>query len=261
MLPRAIAPPRRSRSAREKQDQSPLAFASAASHKWYIASKTIFEFLLALVLLALAAPVLLLLAVCIKVTSRGPVLYAQKRVGKGGRPYLLYKLRTMIHDCEKESGPLWSIPGDPRVTPVGRLLRRSHLDELPQLWNVLKGDMSLIGPRPERPEFVATLERVIPNYRQRLQLRPGITGLAQVQLPADTDLKSVARKLSYDLYYARVLNPWLDFRILLCTGLYMVGVPFHQLRRIFRFPSPERVEGASGSAALPIPALDHAQTA
>src|SRR5262249_39420482 len=129
-------------------------------------------------------------------------------------------------------------------TPVGRLLRRTHLDELPQLWNVLRGDMSLVGPRPERPEFVPQLEQAIPHYRDRLLVRPGVTGLAQVQLPPDTDLDSVRVQLSYDLYYAALLGVWLDFRIGLATALKMVGVPFPLLRALFRLPGRVAVEDA-----------------
>ena len=117
----------------------------------YDAVKAVAEFALAAVLLVLAAPVLALIALAVKLTSRGPVFYSQTRVGKGGRPFTLYKVRTMAHDCEKASGAQWSTPGDPRVTRVGAFLRKTHLDELPQLWNVLRGDMSLVGPRPERP--------------------------------------------------------------------------------------------------------------
>ena len=113
----------------------------------------------------------------------------------------------MYQDSERHSGPTWSLPGDPRVTPVGRVLRWTHLDELPQLINVLMGEMSLVGPRPERPEFLAKLEHDLPDYRRRLAVRPGVTGLAQVQQPPDTDLASVRRKLNYDLYYVERLSP------------------------------------------------------
>src|SRR5207237_8024520 len=131
----------------------------------------------------------------------------------------------------------WSTCGDNRITAFGRLLRRSHLDELPQLWNVLRGDMSLIGPRPERPEFVPQLERALPHYRARLNVRPGVTGLAQVQLPPDTDIESVRRKLAHDLYYIRHLSPWLDVRLLACTVFYAMGIPFRMLSRALRVPA------------------------
>jgi lipopolysaccharide/colanic/teichoic acid biosynthesis glycosyltransferase len=198
----------------------------------------------ALVLLVLTAPLLLVAMLLVKLTSRGPALYTQTRVARGGRPFTIYKLRTMIHKCESLTGARWSVPGDPRVTPVGRFLRRTHLDELPQLWNVLRGDMSLVGPRPERPEFVPQLEQAIPSYRERLAVRPGVTGLAQVQLPPDTDLESVRVKLAYDLYYARNIGFWLDLRLALATACKMIGLPFRVLRRLFRLPARDTIENA-----------------
>jgi lipopolysaccharide/colanic/teichoic acid biosynthesis glycosyltransferase len=190
-----------------------------------------------LCLLVLAAPLILLAALLTKLTSRGPAFYLQVRLGRGGLPYTIYKIRTMTHQCEKSSGPQWSKAGDPRVTRIGAFLRATHLDELPQLFNVLRGEMSLVGPRPERPEFIPHLERAIPHYRDRLRVRPGVTGLAQVQLPADTDIRSVRRKLTYDLYYIRHMSPWLDARIILCTVLRVLGTPFPILRTLFRMPS------------------------
>ena len=136
-----------------------------------------------------------------RLTSPGPAIYTQKRLGKDGVPFTIYKLRTMRHDCERATGPRWAARRDSRVTPVGRVLRALHLDELPQFWNVLRGDMSLVGPRPERPEIAAVLTQSIPDYPLRLAVRPGLTGLAQVQFPADTDLESVRRKLDADLRY------------------------------------------------------------
>jgi len=204
--------------------------------------KVALEYGIALVLFILSIPVIFLAALLVKMTSRGPMFYSQVRLGKNGRPFKLYKIRTMTHDCEKTSGPRWATPGDPRITPVGYFMRQTHLDELPQLWNVLRGEMSLVGPRPERPEFVPSLEQAIPHYRDRLQVRPGVTGLAQVQLPADTDLASVRRKLAYDLYYLRHVNLWLDLRLILCTGVRMLGLPFQLLGRIFCLPRREVVE-------------------
>jgi lipopolysaccharide/colanic/teichoic acid biosynthesis glycosyltransferase len=211
---------------------------------WYLVFKRAYDLTTALVLLILTAPLILLAALLVKLTSPGPAFYSQTRVGRQGRLFTIYKIRTMVHNCESLTGPRWSIPGDPRVTWVGRLLRLSHLDELPQLVNVIRGDMSLIGPRPERPEFIPELEKAIPAYRFRLAVRPGVTGLAQVNLPADTDLGSVRRKLAYDLFYIKHLGPWLDLRILLCTILYSVGVPFRISRRLFRIPSAEGVDRA-----------------
>jgi lipopolysaccharide/colanic/teichoic acid biosynthesis glycosyltransferase len=211
---------------------------------WYVWCKPGIEFAAALVLLVFAAPIILLTALLVKLTSRGPAFYSQTRLGRDGRAFTLYKVRTMAHNCEKGSGARWSTPGDPRITLVGALLRKTHLDELPQLWNVLRGDMSLVGPRPERPEFTPALERAFPHYRDRLTVRPGVTGLAQVQLPPDTDLDSVRRKLAYDLYYIRHLNVWLDCRLIVCTALHMVGVPYSALYRCFSLPSKARIEHA-----------------
>jgi lipopolysaccharide/colanic/teichoic acid biosynthesis glycosyltransferase len=188
-------------------------------------------------------PFLLLAAFCIKVSSPGPVLYTQVRLGRDGRHYTLFKFRTMAVDSEK-NGACWCLPGDKRVTWLGRFLRRTHIDELPQLWNVLRREMSLIGPRPERPEFVRTLEGALPHYRQRLALRPGLTGLAQVQQAADTDLESVRTKLADDLWYVKYRSFGLDVRILLATALLLCGTSFRLLRWLFRFPTRAMVEAA-----------------
>ena len=208
----------------------------------YLAARAAFDFAAALALLLLTSPLLLLAMLLVKLTSRGPALYSQVRLGRHGRPFTLYKVRTMAHDCESLTGACWSRPGDARVTPVGRWLRKTHLDELPQLWNVLRGDMSLVGPRPERPEFVPQLERAIPLYRKRLQVRPGLTGLAQVQLPPDTDLASVLIKTAYDLYYVRRAGPLLDLRIYWATFFKLLGVRYDRLRGMFGFPQREQVE-------------------
>ena len=168
---------------------------------WYPSCKRAVEFAVALILFLLTLPLTALAMLLVKVTSRGPVLYSQTRLGRHGRPFTVYKIRSMTYGAESLTGACWSKPGDSRITPVGRWLRRTHIDELPQLWNVLRGDMGLIGPRPERPEFVPQLEQAIPLYRKRLLVRPGVTGLAQVQLPPDTDLASDRRKIVYDLYY------------------------------------------------------------
>jgi len=204
-------------------------------------------------MLIFAAPVILLLAALVKLTSSGPAFYSQTRLGKNGRPYRLYKLRTMAHDVEKLSGPRWSMPGDPRVTRLGRFLRTSHLDELPQLWNVLKGDMSLVGPRPERPEFVAPLKQAVPYYADRLLVRPGVTGLAQIHLPADTDLASVRRKVAYDLYYLQNVSLWLDVRIFFLTAFYAAGSKVFWPFRLLGMPSPEGIEGAYRDRCAQLP--------
>jgi lipopolysaccharide/colanic/teichoic acid biosynthesis glycosyltransferase len=210
----------------------------------------VLDFCAGLALLAFFSPIIAILAVCVKLTSPGPAFYSQTRLGKFGRPYKIYKLRTMFHNCERRSGACWSLPGDARITVLGRFLRCSHLDELPQLVNVVLGQMSLVGPRPERPEFLPALEKVLPLYRDRLAVRPGITGLAQVQWAADTDLKSVRRKLAYDLYYVRMVSPWLDVRILCCTALSLVGIPIRILRTILLLPSPLSIQRAYRHLAL-----------
>jgi len=217
--------------------------AAPLGYRGYPPCKVVVERGAALALLVLGGPLILVLAALVKLTSRGPAFYTQKRLGRHGTSFTIYKLRTMVDRCESLTGPRWSLPGDPRVTGLGRFLRASHLDELPQLLNVLRGDMSLIGPRPERPEFLPELERACPRYRERLAVRPGVTGLAQVQLPADTSIASVRRKLAYDLYYIRHLSPWLDLALLVCTALYALGLPFGTAARLLRVPHGERVEG------------------
>lgn len=229
---------------------------------WYDRSKAIMDFVLALIMLVLVSPVLALAALAVKLTSRGPIFYSQTRSGKGGRPYSIYKLRSMRHNCESKSGACWSKPGDDRITLVGRFLRRSHIDELPQLWNILRGEMSLVGPRPERPEFVHKLSQALPQYSQRLSLLPGLTGLAQIQLPPDTDLDSVRRKLAHDLYYLENRSLWLDLRIILSTAFVVMALPFAVPRFLFRIPSGRAVEAAvqplnhnADTAVLMSPAL------
>jgi lipopolysaccharide/colanic/teichoic acid biosynthesis glycosyltransferase len=211
---------------------------------WYARGKRVLDVALALALLVLTGPLLLLAALLVKLTSRGPAFYSQTRLGLHGRPFTLYKVRSMYHDCERHSGPRWCRPGDPRVMPLGRLLRKTHLDELPQLWNVLRGEMSLIGPRPERPEFVPQLERAVPRYRDRLLVAPGLTGLAQVQLPPDTDLDSVRLKLAYDLWYAQHHGLWLDLRVAAATAFHLAGVRWHLLRWLLLVPDRAAIEGA-----------------
>ena len=208
----------------------------------YSPMRRLLDFTLALALTLVAIPIVLMAALVVRLTSRGPAFYTQVRTGKNGKPFTIFKIRSMIHDCESLTGPRWTIPGDPRVTPVGWLLRRTHIDELPQLLNVLKGEMSLIGPRPERPEFVAELEQAIPGYADRHTVTPGITGLAQVQLAPDSDLETVRRKLIHDLHYIRNLSFWLDVRILAATGLHMLGLSFKRMRKLRIVPQPSDAE-------------------
>lgn len=193
-----------------------------ARYPWYAQVKNVIDVILAAVLLVCLLPLILLSAIAVKWTSRGPAFYCQSRLGRDGRKFTLIKLRTMIVDAEDGTGPVWSKSEDPRITPVGLFLRKTQIDEFPQLLNVIMGQMSLIGPRPERPEIANGLELQIPYYRQRLKVKPGITGFAQLTLPADTDIESVRRKLVPDLYYVRNMNPWLDLRILIFTGVYFL---------------------------------------
>jgi lipopolysaccharide/colanic/teichoic acid biosynthesis glycosyltransferase len=213
--------------------------------------KRVFDLSAAVPALILLSPLLALAALLIRLTSRGPVLFTQVRVGLNlreadrdrrqlsaplpegvperrrgdpdrrqdfayGKPFVLYKLRTMRLDAEKD-GARFAVAGDPRVTPVGRVLRRTRFDELPQLWNVIRGDMSLIGPRPERPEFIAELSRDVPGYLHRLRLKPGITGLAQVLNGYDNNLESFRKKVALDLLYLQNWSLMNDLRILLRT--------------------------------------------
>ncbi len=190
----------------------------------------------ALVALVVSTPVWILIAIAIKLTSRGPVFYKQERVGLdvrrmgssvpadprrkcdlGGRPFMMYKFRTMSVDAERATGAVWSSQNDPRVTPVGKLLRHCRLDELPQLINVLKGDMNIVGPRPERPTIFAELRTKIPNYQIRQRVRPGITGYAQVNLEYDSTLDDVAAKLKYDLEYLTQQSVTADLAIMAKT--------------------------------------------
>jgi exopolysaccharide biosynthesis polyprenyl glycosylphosphotransferase len=169
----------------------------------------------AVVGLVLSAPIILVAAVAIKLTSPGSVFYRQERCGERGRRFLLYKLRTMQVDAEKETGPVWTVENDPRRTGLGAFLRRYNLDELPQFWNVLRGDMSLVGPRPERPEFVEQFREEIDRYMARHISKPGLTGWAQVNgLRGNT---SIEERIRYDLYYLENWSLSFDFKILFKT--------------------------------------------
>ncbi len=176
-----------------------------------------YSLLIGLVGLVVASPVMLLTAILVKLSSRGPILYRQRRVGVNGELFTLYKFRSMYADAEARTGAVWAQVDDPRITPMGRWLRRLRIDELPQLWNVVRGQMAVVGPRPERPEFVDMLTQQIPYYRQRLAVKPGITGWAQINHKyGDTALDAMI-KLEYDLYYIKHVAPMLDFYIIFHT--------------------------------------------
>lgn len=180
---------------------------------YYEFIKRIIDVILAFIGLIVASPIMAIISIAIKLESRGPVFYCQERVGKNGRVYTMYKLRSMYENAE-ENGAQWAEEDDPRVTKVGKFIRRTRLDELPQLFNVLKGDMSLVGPRPERPIFTYQFNEQIPGFINRLQVKPGLTGWAQVNGGYKL---TPAEKLEYDLYYIENRTIWLDIKIMLKT--------------------------------------------
>ena len=180
------------------------------------------DIILSVLGLFVLSPIIILSGFLIKLTSPGPVVYRQNRIGKKGRIFRIYKLRTMYQDAEKCSGAVWARENDPRITPVGRMLRKTHMDEIPQLLNVLKGEMSIVGPRPERPELVRDLKTVICDYEKRLQVKPGITGLAQVWHKYDETIQDVKKKIKYDLLYIRKMCLLADLRILASTVVVVI---------------------------------------
>lgn len=194
-----------------------LLLAPPAAGLPYVAARRALDVALAALGLLLAAPLALLVAAAIKLESRGPVLYRQERVGRNGRLFTLAKFRSMRQDAEARSGPVWAGADDPRITRVGRWLRKLRIDELPQLWSVIRNDMSLVGPRPERPYFVQELERSIPGYGQRHVVKPGVTGWAQINYSYGNSIDDAFIKLQYDLYYVKHRSLALDIAILLRT--------------------------------------------
>lgn len=184
---------------------------------WSAGLRRAFDIAFALALLTLTLPLLLLTMAAIRLDGRGPIFYRQERVGRGNRVFQLLKFRSMVPDAEAVGAPVWASRGDSRVTRVGRILRLCRIDEIPQALNVLRGDMSIIGPRPERPRFVEQLGELIPHYHDRAVVRPGITGWAQVNHPYGASVEDARMKLSYDLYYIRRRSLFLDALILLAT--------------------------------------------
>ena len=208
---------------------------------WYLPVKWFGEYLLALVLFVIAIPILILAGVLIKATSPGPIFYLQTRVGKNRKAFRVIKMRTMVDNAEGKTGAVWSTQNDPRITPIGKFLRDTHIDEFPQLINVLLGQMALVGPRPERPEMVEQLEWKISNYNERSNVRPGITGLSQLKLPPDTDLESVRRKQIHDLYYITEISAWLDLRILGSTAWLLLRALGRGAFSLFALPPSAKV--------------------
>lgn len=185
--------------------------------KIMLAIRRLTEIFLSLAGLIILSPLILLVSIVIKIDSQGPVFFEQERVGENGRTFNIYKFRSMRSDAESHTGPIWAIENDPRITRVGRHIRKFRIDEIPQLWNVLKGDMSFIGPRPERLCFVEELTKMIPYYSQRHSVKPGITGWAQTKYPYGASVKDALEKLKYELYYIKNMSPFFDLFILFET--------------------------------------------
>jgi exopolysaccharide biosynthesis polyprenyl glycosylphosphotransferase len=190
--------------------------------EWEKKIKRIFDILVSLIILILTSPILIITAIAIKIDSKGPVFFKQERMGQNGKIFNILKFRSMINDAEKFTGPVWSQKDDPRVTKVGKIVRKIRIDEIPQMYNVLKGEMSLVGPRPERPYFVEKLSQEIPYYKRRLKVRPGITGWAQVKHKYDESIEDVKVKLRYDLFYIENMSIRMDFKIMLRTILVVL---------------------------------------
>jgi len=184
---------------------------------WEAQIKRLMDITVSVLVLLLGAPVWLAVAAAIKLSSPGPAIYKQFRVGQNGKEYLMLKFRSMYEDAEKRSGPMWASENDPRITPIGRFIRKTRLDEIPQFINVLRGDMSLVGPRPERAFFVEQLKLEIPWYVRRIKIKPGITGWAQVKHKYDSSIEDVKQKVMYDLYYFENMSINLDIKIILRT--------------------------------------------
>jgi Undecaprenyl-phosphate glucose phosphotransferase len=182
---------------------------------WNLVMKRLVDIVGATVALLVGVPIFLFIGALIKITSPGPILYKQTRMGLDGVAFEMLKFRSMQVDAESESGPVWALPGDERRTPIGSFLRRTSLDELPQFWNVLKGDMSIVGPRPERPEFIVRFRETLPQYMLRHKMKAGITGWAQVN--GWRGNTSIERRVEHDLYYIEHWSLWLDIKIMLLT--------------------------------------------
>jgi len=229
---------------------SSLSLAKSLKALFYSAIKKSLDLSLAAIGLILASPLLILVAILIKITSPGPIFYTQSRIGVNrrrrdnrvysasmnkerrsrdrrrennyGRPFRVIKFRTMVNNAEAKSGPVWATKNDARITPLGKFLRKTRIDEIPQMINVMKGEMSMVGPRPERPKFVKDLSEKVPEYTERLNVKPGITGQAQVTNGYDTSLESVVEKVKNDVEYIRNWNLWSDLKILMKTVLVVI---------------------------------------
>jgi len=187
-------------------------------YKWYV------DFAISIVTLPVIGTIILLFLLLTWLTSKGPVIYTQIRCSKDGKPFKLYKIRSMVVDAEARGVAVWAGNRDPRVTTLGRIMRKLHIDEMPQIVNVWRGEMTVIGPRPERPELIAQLKKEIVGYEQRMSVLPGMTGYAQLNRPSDTNLKDVRKKLILDLEYIEQASFWCDMGILLGTAFKFIRI-------------------------------------
>ena len=187
-------------------------------YKWYV------DFVISILTLPVIGPIILIFLFLTWLTSKGPVVYTQIRCSKEGKPFKMYKIRSMVVDAEARGVAVWAKKQDPRVTALGRIMRKFHIDEMPQIVNVWRGEMTVIGPRPERPELVAQLKKEIVGYEQRMAVLPGLTGYAQLNRPSDTALKDVRKKLILDLEYIERASFWFDMRILLGTAFKFIRI-------------------------------------
>ncbi|TWU44323.1 UDP-glucose:undecaprenyl-phosphate glucose-1-phosphate transferase [Novipirellula aureliae] len=224
-----------------------------ASRQPFFARKYALERIVGAIALVLFSPLILILWAVVKLTSPGPGFYKQSRMGLNGQTFEMVKLRSMVFDAEKPGKAVWCVRGDSRITPLGRWLRKLHLDELPQLFNVARGEMSLVGPRPERPSICDTLADEIDNYYRRLTVKPGVTGLAQINLPPDETIEDVKRKQVLDLLYICETNTWMELRILAATGLRMVGIKGETVMRWMRLCRRDVLVDHGLISASPLP--------
>jgi len=206
----------------DEENQASSGRPSRKEQFFYDSFKRVSDLVGAMALLLAVSPIMVVTALVVKLSSPGPVVFKQRRLTKGGKEFTLLKFRTMIEHAERGTGAVWAIDADPRITKLGRFLRKTRIDELPQLFNVLSGDMSLIGPRPERPEIAAKLAQELPSFDRRLEVRAGITGLAQVGTGYAACLKSYRKKLALDLIYIQNRCFLLDLRIALKTVLVVL---------------------------------------
>lgn len=190
---------------------------------WEESAKRVMDIVISILILITTAPLWFIIGIAIKINSPGPLVYSQERVGKDGKVFRMHKFRSMKQDAESKTGPVWATENDPRITSVGWFLRKTRLDEIPQFFDVLRGDMSLVGPRPERPAFVEKLAKEVPLYKRRLIVKPGITGWAQIKQGYDTSIEDVKSKVRYDIFYIENMSFRMDLKILIMTVYVMIA--------------------------------------